>query len=86
MAPAQSARSSITRRHGVLCREIGKDDGAVTAIRSGKRFLGQGLGLGVLRELQVRVNCEICRVIVVGLNLEADPFDAIDSSHIPTIE
>ena len=60
----------ITRRHGVLGREVDEGDGAIAAVRRGERFVGQRLGLGVLRKLQVRVNREIRRVIVVGLDLD----------------
>ena len=60
----------ITRRHGVLGREVDEGDGTIATVGGGERFVGQRLGLGVLRKLQVRVDREIRRVIVVGLDLD----------------
>ena len=50
-------------------------------------LVDEGLGLGVLRELQVRVNHEVRCVIIVRSGLEAPSGStAIDSSQSPTIE
>jgi len=63
-----SAFQHIARHHGILSREVDEVDGSIATVCRCDRLLGQRLSLGILRELQVRVDREIRRVIVVGLD------------------
>jgi hypothetical protein len=65
-----SAFQHIARHHSILRREVDEVDGSIATVRRCDRLLGQRLGLGILRELQVCVDREIRCVIVVRLDLD----------------
>ncbi len=60
----------IARRHSGLCGKIAEANRTVAAVGGGQRFADHRIGFGVLRELQMRIDGKIRRVIVVGLDLK----------------